>query len=230
MPKKQYGRVAPTSAEPVQRSVPLDSVIHLRDRNPFTEGPIQNRTLDLNPNISNADDDGVIIHLSAISQGSDVANRQAMRVVPTELSVRIWLAADPAYSDVTSQAFRAVLFQDLNQASDTATTPGEVLETVGSAYAPFTHAFDAGVPGKVQILDDQVAIFDKYHVSTLLQLKASNLGRKMQKVFFNGSSSSDIQKNGLYLLVISSASTSPTPANYWSRGSLCESRLIFTNQ
>jgi len=123
---------------------------------------------------------------------------------------------------------RLVLVQDMQQASDTPPIVDDLFENLNDRGAPVSYIHDKDVPGKFRVLDDQLCMFDdRSNVSQLVELRARKA--KMAPIWFNGTSSSDIQRNGLYLFAVSSCNTSPTPTNYWADNWI-STRLVYSNQ
>lgn len=169
---------------------------------------------------------GDVYLLSSVAAGNAMNERQALRIKPVHFEGRFQTSADGDYMLATSQEIRVIIFQDLQQVSDSKTTVDDVLESLNDRQVTLTPAYDKDVPGKVRIYHDRVYSWGFNSPSSQLDEFTID-GGSMLPISFNGTSSSDIQKNGLYLLVVSSTSTSPTPANYWPPGFNFRWRLQF---
>jgi len=170
---------------------------------------------------------GSVTSVCAVAAGDGISNRQSLRIIPHDIRVRVKLCSTGTYTNVTSQQMRLVLVQDLQQASDSPPIVDDLFESINDAGAPISFVHDKDVPGKFRVLDDQLLLFDdRSNVSQVVELRARKA--KMLPIWFNGTASADIQKNGIYLIAVSSCNTSPTPANYWS-DTWISSRLVYSN-
>lgn len=171
---------------------------------------------------------GGIYPLCEVAQGSTIAQRVGLRIRPVDFVLRFQTSADGDAMIATSQEIRILIFQDLQQASDTKTAVDDVLESLNDRCVTLTPAFDKDVPGKVRVYHDRVYSWGFNTTST--QLDELHIdGKNLLPIIYNGANGTDIQKNGLYLLVVSSCVTSPTPATYWPPGLNLSWRLTFHN-
>lgn len=204
------------------------NVLKLSDPDP-TEGASgrkpQHRVIE-NTGSTPPDSTGYTYLVSNIASGDGISARQGLRVRVKEGIVRLFVATTPDYANVTSQALRVLLIQDKQQVADTDPVVDQIMEDTAVSQAPITWAHDKDFPGRFRILDDQLAYFGPSDTTTVMELRF-RLDRP-DNVLFNGTNATDIQKGGIYLVFLSSASTSPTPANYFSKFQW-ESRLIYTN-
>lgn len=166
--------------------------------------------------------------MSAISAGTGNQQRVGNRIRPVQFFLRLRLAADGDALAATSQEVRAIIYQDLQQASDTKTAPDDILQNINDSGATLTPTHDVNYLGKARIFHDRCYSFGAGLPSTQIDELVVD-GSAMLPISFNGSASTDVQKNGLYLLLITSTSTSPTPATYWPPGAKLVWRLLFHN-
>lgn len=140
---------------------------------------------------------GNIHNLNQITQGDGESERIGLQVEPTWFRCYLGLAMAATAED---QVVRVILFRDKRQVSDTSPTVSDVLESV----SPNAHRDNAN-RGRFQFLKDYMLVL---HGSR--ELIAFTFNKKLSgKIGFNGATSTDIEKGGLYLLSITDGGTNP---------------------
>lgn len=146
-------------------------------------------------------------YLNALAQGDTDASRDGNSVLMNTVSIRGTVSYNSA--GATAQRVRIVLLQDKQQISDTVPTYTSVFET-SSVIAPLNSDF----VGRYNILYDKVF---SLNASFGFQRQFSFGKYLNQHARFNGPLSSDIQRNGLYLMVISDQATNGPEVDLYSR-------------
>lgn len=145
------------------------------------------------------DDAGSITHLTGIAQGNDITNRSGNSVKGVYLGLRLSSTANTA----AKQTYRIMVIKDNQQLTDTAPSIADVLDTTTptSFLAP-------GILGRFSVLYDKIysvqndgAQGGKNHKIDL------NLNHHVR---YNGATANDIQKGGLYLILLSDDVASST--------------------
>lgn len=144
-------------------------------------------------------------HLTAVAQGDADPGRSGNSILVRGLSYNYTFTISP--SAVASQC-RVVVVQDKQQVGDTAPA--------------WTDVFTAATPESlmnVNTLGRFSILYDKVHVLTQTGRQSLTL-RGYMKMYshcrYNGANSTDIQKNGVYLMLVSNEATNvPTIASNW---------------
>lgn len=141
-------------------------------------------------------------HLTAIAQGDAISNREGQSMKVTNLLFRARLMYN-ALGDAT-QFVRLVLIRDKQQVADTTIVYTDVFQAgVDGIIAPL----NSNTAGRFQILYDNVHPLTSNKPYSLMDYDSP----MQSHVLYNGTASTDIQRNGLYLLqVSSSAANAPT--------------------
>ena len=133
----------------------------------------------------------VITHLNPIAQGDTQSNRTGNSCLMTHLRCR------PQYVFSPDTILREIYFIDKQQVSDTAPTAAMLLED-GTNPLSF---YNKSMPGRFQILSDKTLAVNATKTGSI---KLRPYTKKLQKhAIFNGTASTDIQKNGVYRLLLS---------------------------
>lgn len=137
----------------------------------------------------------VITCLNAIDQGDYASQRTGHSSLMTNLTI------SEAYLTGTNSIFREIIFIDKQQISDTNPVVSDILETpsdVQSLYNKLTK-------GRFQVLSDRM--WAQSYLTAPFKLRKYH--KKLQKhVHFNGTAGTDLQKNGVYRIILcSSAAT-----------------------
>lgn len=148
---------------------------------------------------------GVIFQLTEISQGNTMGTRTGNSILLRNLSQRLRLTKN---TSAVTTVVRVILFQDKQQVADTQPTIGDVLQST-SVDAPL----NANNFGRFNILTSKVIVLDSnrpmYHKESFRSM--------FSHVRFNGTASTDISKNGLYVMFISDQPTNQPTLDYYSR-------------
>lgn len=155
------------------------------------------KNLDVTITQANITTSGTITHISAIPGGSGANARVGNTVDLTGLVLRLALSQT---SNGTYQ--RIYVIQDRQQVADT--TPS------------ITDIFSTAVPVNAQPNSDNIARFSFLWVSPMIEGTLVNAAQQKtvfewswkgsKKISFNGTASSDIEKNGLYVVTLSDQS------------------------
>lgn len=151
-----------------------------------------------------------VFPLHQIAQGIDQDDRVGNKICATGLYVRLVVAADMTPAS-NCQGYRVLLVRDNQQVGDTDPTAAGILEDPQGF--PLTTPIKREVFGKFTILDDRLLgnadhipnyvvsstndvplIQTVYHYKQYLKLA--------NEIRYNGAATTDIQKGGLYLLVL----------------------------
>lgn len=173
---------------------------------------------------------GTVISLSSIPQGDDTTNRDGNMVLPRYLSINLLLGSTDGNTDPVR--VRCILFRYWGEA--TSSTPSvsvsEILSTVGSSYAPYSHLNDdnTGARGdrqrRIEVLKSKLVSFDNCAVLNRIykwNIVMNGNNKKKEHIKFVGSSTGEPVSGGLYILFISDLILS-TEAKYQF-----ESKLTF---
>lgn len=158
------------------------------------------------------DRDGIVIPFTDISQGDNDGNRTGNSIFVK----RVQFNFQAFTKSNTSQCLRVIIFKDSQQIDDTPPTGNMVLDAAGTRYAAQSGLNSATV-GRFTILANRVIQFTPDRPVISYKLGAS----MRHHVRYNGSGTIDIQKGGLYVLLITNADPSVSgdqiDVNYWSR-------------
>lgn len=161
--------------------------------------------LDIGP--FDTDVDGVW-HLTACAEGDTSSQRTGLRVSPKSLTIKCMLTKLQT-TDGAMESVRVMLVRDKQQVGDTSPPISAVLDGAGILAHPERYA-----QGRFSILYDKVfnmGLSDAANtdIPGLPSRRVFTIRKswKSLQVVYNGNLSTDIQKNGLYLMVYSDAST-----------------------
>jgi len=136
-------------------------------------------------------------HLTAISQDDTISGRTGNSILSKSMSGKLQMTCN---AGTASSVCRAIIFIDLQQVADTTPTIGTLLES------DYLSLLSIASLGRYKVLYDKTVALD--NVSNKIKVLPVNL-RFDHHVRFNGTSSTDIQKGGLYLMLISSEASYP---------------------
>lgn len=151
-----------------------------------------------------------IVHLTAIASSDDNTGRDGRQVVLRSIQWRIVARVDT--DNIFGDYVRIIIFQDRRQHADTSPTADDILESATSTLSMIEHnSFN-----RFRILKDySVAMTGSPSTSDGGQAVYSGgiwykKGFKRLNVVttYNGLNSSDIEKNGVYILLLAETSTS----------------------
>lgn len=142
---------------------------------------------------------GTVTHLTAISQGDTAAGRTGNSLLLRSLTYRARFEINSAVTSNT--AITMIVFMDKQQVSDTAPAPGDILTGLSTESL-----LSLNTGGRFRIM------MRKSYVLTPASggrpaIEIAKYFNIQKHVRYNGTASTDIQKNGLYVLLISSEAT-----------------------
>lgn len=145
-------------------------------------------------------DSGTITHVTAIGQGDGSGSRTGNSVLAKWLSIRAFAYV---HGSATDTAIRLMVVMDKQQQGDTAPGVADVLDTASATYN-YLAFLNPDQKGRFSILHDE--IWTMNNVSKKDLIKKVNI--KLDKhIRYNGANTTDIQKNGIYVISISSEAT-----------------------
>jgi len=150
---------------------------------------------------------GSVLPLSNVAQGDTDQTRDGNSIKPLYLFGRARMTLYPSGGDTS---LRVILLRDTQQTADTTPVIGDILD--GSFALDFTLCpLNNESVGRYTILSDRTYTMytDKPILTTILRVR---LGGHIR---FNGVNGTDIQKNGLYLLLVSNQATE-VPTFQWA--------------
>lgn len=149
---------------------------------------------------------GDITQLNPLAEGATESTRNGLSVLMKNLFIRQALYMNSA---ARIEFIRLIVFVDSQQVGDTAPAVTDVLET-----ASYVSPLNRQAAGRFSILYDHVHSFSITGSQCgFLKLNIPvNLHAK-----YNGAASTDIQKNGVYILRIESEATNHASGNMYSR-------------
>lgn len=146
------------------------------------------------------DRDGRLHHLTAIADGAAINQRTGRRITPSALSMRFaWQRLTNTDNPITCTI---MVVRDTQQVGDTSPAASDILANVGTGAAGLgilnkqnTPRFQVLMRRTFQLADVQSGV-NAYLIDEYVRLAPINVG-------YNGSGSGDIERNGLYMLMIS---------------------------
>lgn len=164
--------------------------------------------------VANISTTGSIWPLHDMQQGDTSSQRNGLSIKPLSLLIKMQVFNN---STAGTTVTRVLLIKDLQQVADTNPSVSDILDTtlVNAAYAPLN---DLTV-GRYKVIRDLKVTLDVARSNR----KDVNLYEKLfGHIRYNGSASTDIQKSGYYLVVVSDQATN-YPSISWN------SRLSFAD-
>lgn len=180
---------------------------------------VEKKYLTVNVNGTEINSDAILSNdMTSIAQGDTNTSRTGVKVTAKSLYIRGTLVQTGQDS-----VCRMVVVCDRQQEGDTAPTLGQVLGdgTIGPVYGATNLLYS----GRFQILMDKVYSLDasdKPNINLKYYLKL-NKGKGIN-VRYNGSGSTDIQKNGIYVFFVSNVTAANTGPLFYG-----QIRLGFTD-
>jgi len=177
----------------------------------------------------NFDYNGVVLSLANIPMGDTYLSRTGNRVLPRYFNINLHVNKDTA--GIMHNTVRIIIFRSWIDNGTTAGTlaVSEVLESVGSAYAPLSH-LEQSITGpkgdrcrRIEILKNRLITFDQ--VSNTSYTKNFNLtmngGQVKEHIDFVSSSTAEPSSGGLFIMFVSESITAADVSYRF------ESRLTF---
>lgn len=143
---------------------------------------------------------GQVISLTSIGQNDTDAGRTGNSILARNLFIRLGITQN---SSATSTFYRIMLVLDTQQVADTAPTIAQILQSA-STLSPLND----DNTGRFKIMQNWFFTTDNTKNTTRVIEKYYKIYKHVR---FNGTTSSDIQKNGMYLVMLSDQSTN-TPS------------------
>ena len=154
---------------------------------------------------------GIMVSLSSIPSGTGFSDRDGNSVLPRYLNINLNWGCTNAASDPA--VLRMILFRYWGEATGAggSVTVSEILSTVGTQFAPFSHLNDDNVGAKgdrqrrIEILNSELCVFDL----TTTRQKAQTYNIVMNQgdsnkehIKFNTASTAEPVSGGLYIMFI----------------------------
>lgn len=146
---------------------------------------------------------GTVLHLTNIVQGDSDNNRTGNSIFLKSIFIRM---VATLHASASSTFVRVILFKDTQQVGDTSPAVTDVLET-----ASYLSPLSSSSGGRFSVLKD--VLFNINDVSRDVHILKWYVKQQLH-VRYNGTASTDIQKNGLYVLFISSEATNSPSLPY----------------
>lgn len=148
----------------------------------------------------NINSSGSITHLTGVGQGDDKNHRTGRSILARSLYMNMQIDANAA---ATFTHARIIVFMDTQQIADTNPTITDVLNS-----AHYLSLLNPNSGGRFKVLKNWQITLD---ASTRNSITLTKYFKLYNHVLYNGSNGADIQKNGIYVLLISNQVTN-TPA------------------
>lgn len=152
---------------------------------------------------------GAITHITDIAQGDTDQSRNGNSLLLKSINLKFQIAMNGSSA---GSIVRCLVFHDKQQVGDTSPSVSDVLD--GDAVSPLLAPLNNLTVGRFSILFDRM-----YKMGNSSDpIKIIKMYRKcLSHVRFNGTASTDIQKNGLYFLLVSNEPTNVPTVSYQSR-------------
>lgn len=147
----------------------------------------------VNTTIDNA---GAVYSLALIARGTGPSDREGDSIKAVALATRGDLSISSA---ATYTNFRYIIFEDTQQVADTSPSVTSVLQSASPLAL-----YNADTKGRFKIWEDNMYCM---HTNENPHPTVKSFYKKDHHIRYNGTNSTDIQKGGLYLLVISDQAT-----------------------
>lgn len=148
---------------------------------------------------------GSIIRLVDIAQGDGEGQRTGNSILVRGINLKL---AFNQNASATDTLYRIIIFKDTQQIADTSPAITDLLATA-STLAPL----NASTVGRFKIMKNW--FFHTSNASDTVRNISWYMNMRMH-MRYNGSASTDYQKNGIYLLVLSDQATN-TPTVYYNK-------------
>lgn len=183
--QKTAGQAALTAVASLKRRIAAATEIKYEDVNTTNAGPIT------------MTEASAIANLAQIQQGVGLVQRVGQQITAKRLTGRYWIKASTSNS-----VARVIIVQYKKQSSSSTPSLAKILENysagTGSVWSPysFTNQFN----------ENFRMLYDKFHVVNA----ASDAGVAREisiplnfKIAYNGAATTDIEKNGIYMFMLS---------------------------
>lgn len=146
---------------------------------------------------------GAVVSLSNIAQGDTVSGRTGNSVLARTFLLR---AQVTKHASATETFVRIMLIWDTQQIGDTAPTIATVLDSVDTLSG-----LNVSTTGRYKILMNKHYTLDTTRTSSIYINKFFNIYKHIR---YNGTGDSDIQKNGLYMVLLGNEATNTPLLSY----------------
>lgn len=149
---------------------------------------------------------GSVVHLSDIAQGDGDDQRSGLSVFARSLWLQI---ISTIHTTADNTNYRVMVVCDTQQVGDGTPTVATILDGVG-----INTPLNSATVGRFSVLYDKV-----YNLADAIMVtRIHRIYLPLSKhIRYNGSAGTDIQKNGIYLVAVSSEATNTPTLNYNSR-------------
>lgn len=170
----------------------------------------------------NYNNNGSIIDLSEIVSSTSAAGRSGTKVLPRYLNMNIHVNQIAVTGTSTHATHRLIIFrywgEDANSSPNV--TPSDILQTVGTQYAPVTHLSDniTGSRGdrtrRIDVLRNEFFTLDVVsHTSVDFQYNIEmNKASQKNHIEFRSTATEEAMSGGLFLLIITDNATNTDQA------------------
>lgn len=145
---------------------------------------------------------GSITHITDIAVGDDAGSRTGNSILLRNMLKRIRFTK---HASATTTFIRYMIVQDTQQVGDTTPAITDVLE-----YADVDSPMKLGSSGRFKVMLNRMVALD----TNRLTFHKETFSKLYSHIRYNGNASTDIQKNGIYLILISDQLTN-TPSVDW---------------
>ena len=146
---------------------------------------------------------GGVVHLSNIAQDDGSTGRTGNSILAKSLFYRFVMKC---HASATVSTVRVIFLWDTQQVADTSPAVSSILQSTDPLSA-----LSLSVEGRFTIIKDYTFTLDNI---TKKSFAIKNFCSLNKHIRFNGSTGSDIQKNGLYLMCISDEATNTPTISY----------------
>lgn len=161
---------------------------------------------------------GNVDNLLQVAEGDSSLTRTGLKITPTSALIKIRTKANALSAQ--GALCRYMLVRDTQQVSSTAPGTGDILETYGlRALSPLSRLFR----DRFEVIWDKTVVVSAAGAQGDVQYFIKNVKLPASKpVYFNGTGSGSIQRNGLYLVSVTDEGTD-SPAMF------CEFRMRYAD-
>uniref|UniRef100_UPI004049BFEF hypothetical protein n=1 Tax=Flavobacterium sp. TaxID=239 RepID=UPI004049BFEF len=147
-----------------------------------------------------------ITSLAFIAQGDTDEGRTGNSILARSINAKISLIMD---ASATYDFVRVMVLFDLQQISDTPPTAANILEVSTNYQSPLNKA----TAGRFKVLYNNI-----YTLNTNYPTRTIEIYKKIyHHVKYNGSANTDIQRGGIYIMLLGSDNSNKTTCNYYYR-------------
>lgn len=154
---------------------------------------------------------GNVILFNEIGQGDTDQTRSGNSILMRSLSLRGYIKSN---ASATSTRVRLVIFIDKQQISDTAPAQGDILDGDQNSI---TANLNNNTVGRFSILANKVYTINQFISGVAVTVPFKFFFRLQKHARYNGTTGADIQKNGVYMLVVHDEATNVPTIGYTSR-------------